>query len=303
VGAKVDRSTLLTKYGAYVRSLANQVRRQFHCRLDIEDLVAYGNVGLFEAADRYDCAVGSNFLTFAHYRIKGAIFDGLRKMGTLRGSDHRAAYLGERANAYLDNASAREAAMRRSFADAVHEVETAVRSLAAIFAAGSDALDRLEIRDDNLSPEERMELSQLQARVRAAVNGLPENERKLLIAYYYEGKTLEEAGASIGQSKSWASRLHARAIERIKDFLAEEGATPGRLPPGRSTGSMMAVRHLSQEAARATTGSMKAAGRPVTGGFAALGEDSYEATEKTAREAHPAGARGGRPVAKPGRPG
>ena len=48
----------------------------------------------------FDPKVGANFLTFAHYRIKGAIFDGLRKMGVLKGVDTRTAYWNERATAY-----------------------------------------------------------------------------------------------------------------------------------------------------------------------------------------------------------
>ena len=33
--------------------------------------------------------------------------------------------------------------------------------------------------------------------------------------YYFQNKTLEEAGAELGLSKSWTSRLHARALELL----------------------------------------------------------------------------------------
>jgi RNA polymerase sigma factor for flagellar operon FliA len=226
-----DRAQLLAKYGPYVRSLANTVRKQFNARLDIEDLVAYGNVGLFEAAERFDPKVGANFLTFAHYRIKGAIFDGLRKMGTLKGPDQRAAYLSDRTNSFLSTASATDTVRARNFSDDVREVESAVTSLAAVFATSLEGMEHLQIRDESLSPEERLELTELKQRVRAAIDKLPDNEKQLLVGYYYEGKTLEDAGQAIGQSKSWASRLHARAIERIKDFLAQEMSVPDRDGP------------------------------------------------------------------------
>jgi RNA polymerase sigma factor FliA len=250
VGFMDDRSELINKYGPYVRSLANTVRKQFNSRLDIEDLMAYGTVGLFEAAERFDPKLGANFLTFAHYRIKGAIFDGLRKMGTLRGPDQRAAYLSERTNSMLTAAAAKDSGVGpRNFADDVKEVETAVTNLAAVFATSLDGMEHLQIRDESLSPEERLQAEELKARVKAAIASLPENERKLLVGYYYEGKTLEEAGEAIGQSKSWASRLHARAIERIKDFLAKEMDVPG----SRSAGPAKP---------RATTGSLPAAKPP-----------------------------------------
>jgi RNA polymerase sigma factor for flagellar operon FliA len=221
-----DRAQLVEKYGQYVRSLANAVRRQFNARLDIEDLVSYGNVGLFEAAERFDAKLGANFLTFAHYRIKGAIFDGLRHMGVLKSADQRAAYLGERTTSYLASASARDGGAPTTFSDDVREVESAVTSLAAIFACSIEGQENLQLRDEGLGPEEQLEQAELKVRVRAAMERLPDNERKLLIAYYFEAKTLEEAGATIGQSKSWSSRLHARAIERLKTFLAEEMDVP-----------------------------------------------------------------------------
>ncbi|MGC4120408.1 MAG: sigma-70 family RNA polymerase sigma factor [Myxococcales bacterium] len=237
-----NRALMIEKYGPYVRSLANTVRKQFNSRLDIEDLVAYGNIGLFEAAERFDPKVGSNFLTFAHYRIKGAIFDGLRKMGTLKGPDQRAAYISDRANAYLSAQSSADSGGRvRSFADDVRDVSDAVSSLAAIFATSLEGMEHLQLKDESLSPEDRLELRELKTRVRVAIETvLQENERNLLIGYYYEGKTLEEAGQAIGQSKSWASRLHARAIDKIKKVLEEEIDGPtkpasGTRPAARPT--------------------------------------------------------------------
>ncbi|MGQ0503922.1 MAG: sigma-70 family RNA polymerase sigma factor, partial [Myxococcaceae bacterium] len=184
----------------------------------------YGQVGLLEAADRFDPKIGANFLTFAHYRIKGAIFDGLRKMGVLKGPDLRTAYAGERAAAYLGNLSDRESGGNRggSFDDDVRELSNAVTGLAAVFAASMEGADSLQLADETLPADQRIELEQLKTRVRTAISKLPEKERKLLQGYYFQSKTLEEAGSEIGQSKSWASRLHARAIERLKDLLSQE---------------------------------------------------------------------------------
>jgi RNA polymerase sigma factor FliA len=225
VGLGEDRKTILTKYGPYVRSLAASVRKQFSAQLELEELISYGQVGLLEAAERFDPKVGANFLTFAHYRIKGAIFDGLRKMGVLRGADQRSSYVGERATAYLGNLSDRDSGggnRRSSVDDDVREISSAVTGLAVIFATSMDASDGVQVADESLPADQRLELEQLKKRVRAAIEQLPDKERKLLQGYYFNGKTLEEAGAEIGQSKSWASRLHARAVERLKELLAEE---------------------------------------------------------------------------------
>jgi len=223
VGLGEDRKVVLEKYGPYVRSLAAQVRRQFNGQMELDELVSYGQVGLLEAADRFDAKVGANFLTFAHYRIKGAIFDGLRKMGVLKGSDARSSQVAERTAAYLGNLADREQGSnhRGSVDDDVRDISSAVTGLAVVFATAMEGAE-LNLSDDSMPADQRLELEQLKTRVRAALEKLPDKERKLLLGYYFQSKTLEEAGAEIGQSKSWASRLHARAIEKLKDILAEE---------------------------------------------------------------------------------
>lgn len=243
MGLGEDRKVVLEKYGPYVRSLAAQVRKQFNAQLELDELMSWGQIGLLEAADRFDAKVGANFLTFAHYRIKGAIYDGLRKMGVLRGGDSRSSYASERSSAYLTNLSDRDMGGSNrggSIADDVQDISDAVAGLAVIFGAAMDGADQLGMGEgSNLPADERLELEQQKTRIRAAIAKLPDNERKLLEGYYFHGKTLEEAGAAIGQSKSWASRLHARAVERLKDMLAEDeepsidsrrnahGGTPG----------------------------------------------------------------------------
>jgi len=220
-----DKSTLFEKYGPYVRSLAAQVRKQFTAQLEMEELVSYGQVGLLEAAERFDPKVGANFLTFAHYRIKGAIYDGLHKMGMLRGADARVGRLSERASAHLGNLSDREqggGSRGGSFDDDVMDISSAVTGLAMVFATSLEGGGDGGFSDDSLPADQRLELEQLKSRVRRAIELLPEKERRLLQGYYFQNKTLEEAGAEIGQSKSWASRLHARAIERLKELLSEE---------------------------------------------------------------------------------
>src|SRR5215471_3974237 len=62
------------------RSLAVQVCRKFNGQFELDDLIAYGQVGLAEAARDFQPDRGSQFSTYAYYRIRGAIYDGLSQM-------------------------------------------------------------------------------------------------------------------------------------------------------------------------------------------------------------------------------
>src|SRR5262249_49372185 len=134
------------------------------------------------------------------------------------------------AAAYLGNLSDRDSGSNRgsSADDDVREISSAVTGLAMVFATSLEGTDGLQLSDEALPADERLELEQMKSRVRAAIEKLPEKERKLLQGYYFQSKTLEEAGAEIGQSKSWASRLHARAVDRLKEILEEEESSHGR---------------------------------------------------------------------------
>ena len=60
------------------------------------------------------------------------------------------------------------------------------------------------------------EISQILHRL---VDTLPEAAGNLIRATYFEGLTLQEAGDRLGVSKSWASRLHARTLQRLARSL------------------------------------------------------------------------------------
>jgi RNA polymerase sigma factor FliA len=159
----------------------------------------------------------------------------------------------ERANAYMGNLSDRGGG-GASVEDDVREISNAVTGLAMVFATSLEGSEGLQVSDDQIPADERIQLEQMRRRVRAAIEKLPEKERKLLQGYYFQNKTLEEAGAEIGQSKSWASRLHARAVETLKQLLEDEDDNPSeqqrRIDHGGTTGRNLSGTDRSAEAPR-----------------------------------------------------
>ena len=64
-------------------------------------------------------------------------------------------------------------------------------------------------------------------RLREALTKLPPKNRQVLEDYYFRDETLESIGERLGLSKSWVSRLHARAWRWRGPFWNERGL-PGR---------------------------------------------------------------------------
>src|SRR3569623_1222324 len=75
--------TLVLQHQDYVRSLARGISKKLPRHVDFEDLVSLGQIGLVTAAKQYEPGRGVAFTTFAYYRIRGSIFDGLRSMAGL----------------------------------------------------------------------------------------------------------------------------------------------------------------------------------------------------------------------------
>jgi RNA polymerase sigma factor for flagellar operon FliA len=226
-----ERDRLIEQHLSLVQAIAGKLKRTLGRSIDFEDLVGYGSKGLIEAAERFDPRQGATFSTFAYYRIRGAMLDGLRTMGWYSRADYARYRAEERANEYLQNLAERAGAAegagpaqpRPEGAAALGDIAEILGGVAAIHITSLEAAAR--VADERLPPpDEDAERRQAGSRLRTALEQLPDRERKLMELYYFAEKNLEEAGAELGLSKSWACRLHARAVSLLRDALAEAPA-------------------------------------------------------------------------------
>lgn len=218
----VDKSALVKNFGPFVRGIARQVKGTLSSHIEIDDLVNYGMAGLLEAAERFDPQYGANFTTFSYYRVRGAIYDGLRGMGWLRRSEYQKTKTCQRANAYLENISSRmnPADQRKSVTDNISEMTEQVNNLVTIFITSLEAMADTEIEDKTLRRQDDIvEKKQLQTLVLDAISQLDEEDQRLIQLYYFEDLSLEEVGKQIGLSKSWTCRKHAQAIGKLSKTM------------------------------------------------------------------------------------
>jgi RNA polymerase sigma factor for flagellar operon FliA len=228
---QTDRNRLIQQHLPLVQGIAAKLKRTLGRSIETEDLAAYGSRGLIEAADRFDPRHGASFSTFAYYRIRGAMVDGLRTMGWYSRADFARYRAEERTNEYLQNLSEREAAQPAAdgapgAARALESVAEVLGGVAAVHIVALEAAS--SVADDRLAgADEALEKNESDSRVRRALGKLPDKERRLMELYYFGDKNLTEAGAALGLSKSWACRLHARAVGLLREGLASEGLSAG----------------------------------------------------------------------------
>lgn len=233
-----ERQKLVDANVPFVRSIASKIKDQLPREIEFDDLYNYGMAGLLEAAERYDRRHGVTFQTFAYYRVRGAMFDGLRNMGWLPRHEYARLRFEERAAAYLSNLTEREAGAGVSgelsavvnIEDEVRQVAEALGGVAAIFVTTMEGQKEKGDVATGMTPTPQIEVERQERdiAVEAALKELPEKERRLLQLYYFEDRPLEEVGKLMGLSKSWSSRLHARAIELLKDALKRRVGPEGK---------------------------------------------------------------------------
>ena len=172
------------------------------CRgADREDLIAWGLVGLVQAARRYRGDRGASFGAYAARRVRGQVLDALRERDPLTRSARRAFRSAQRASEELPQP--------------YMEV----------------SLDRIgDIAQRQRRPEPRDARWSLVAR---ALRDLPPLERRVLVLSYGRGLTLREIGREIGLSESGVCRLRARALERVRSALDDGASGMGGGAPQR----------------------------------------------------------------------
>jgi RNA polymerase sigma factor for flagellar operon FliA len=205
-----------------------KVHLAVHARRD--DLTSYGNEGALIAARTYDPDQGVRFERWASLKIRATIIDNLRVQadlprrlyGRLRALE--ATLWAEEGVALDDPGSAppgSAAAADARISDRLAAMATAYAA-GAFLASDDGTLDSLE--DSRATPEEELAREQLKQQIRAAVAERPDAERELLERYYFRGATMAEASG--GLSRSWASRLHARALSGLARSLQRAKITP-----------------------------------------------------------------------------
>lgn len=77
------RQKIILLHLPLVKHLAGRVAVKLPSFILREDLESYGVIGLMEALDKYDPAMGHSFDSYAYHRIRGAMLDEVRRQNWL----------------------------------------------------------------------------------------------------------------------------------------------------------------------------------------------------------------------------
>lgn len=221
------RDRLFSHYQDLVYQTADRMSHKFPRHLDVMDMINYGLLGLNSALERFDLSLAYRFTTFAGFRVRGAIFDEMRRMDPVPRSIRQQA--GRLDGVYEElKASLGRVPYDEEVADrmgvSVEEAQAMARDARVPLMLSMDSKWN-EDEGHDLNPTEMMPdhraVNPLTAAMREEIKedvlrGLKEDEKKVLMLYYYEELNMKEIGAIIGKSESRVCQIHSRTLEFLR---------------------------------------------------------------------------------------
>ncbi|TYS70573.1 FliA/WhiG family RNA polymerase sigma factor [Sutcliffiella horikoshii] len=223
---------LVKKYMPLVHYHVQRISTGLPKSVKREELKSLAFVGLFDAIEKFDPSRDLKFDTYASFRIRGSIIDGLRKEDWLPRSVREKA---KRIEATLEkleqklmrNATLEEVATYLGMPE--EEVSTVMHE---VFYSNILSMDEMPkenddqshgayvLKDDKvISPEDELLKSELIHQLGEQIENLTENEQIVISLFYKEELTLTEIGQVLGLTTSRISQIHSKAIFKLRKQL------------------------------------------------------------------------------------
>lgn len=218
------RDALVEHYLFLVHIIAGRVAISLPPHVDRDDLLSSGFFGLLDAVSRYDYSRGNKFETYAGVRIRGSMLDYLRSKDWIPVSLRQKIRKYEKAVASLEGRfgrSATDSEIAASLDMTQDELQALINKSNVATIIPLEDYVRVETpqenEDDPLEQVEKMETRDVLA---AAIEELPDKERKVVSLYYYEELTMKEISLVMHLSEARICQLHTKAVFRLRGSLA-----------------------------------------------------------------------------------
>ncbi len=226
------RDELIVQYLYLVKFVVGRLASNFPQHIKLDDLYSSGVTGLIKAVEKYDATRASKFESYASLLIKGAIIDEMRELDWIPRSIHQKANKIATSQHKLQQDLGRDPTdeelsshlglSTHELGDLLERVRPAILIPLNMEPTNDDENAPLSERIADVKAETGFEIAERneQASILAeAIDGLPEQERKVLTLYYYEEMMLKEIGKVMGLTESRISQIHTKALLKMRTRL------------------------------------------------------------------------------------
>ena len=194
--------------------------------VEFDDYHQLARVGLLEAMERFDPAVGASFRTYASQRVRGAVLDGVARL------TERQQQMAVRRRLLSERVSSVTADTPTEIEDASPAALEGSALFEYLAQVGVGLALGFMLEDSGMlasadgggaaadSHYQAVELKQTRAQLATLVQQLPAAEQRIVRLHYHHGHTFDEIAREIDVTKGRVSQLHKRAIGLLREALA-----------------------------------------------------------------------------------
>jgi len=231
---KLSRDRLIIKYLPYVKRIAYRINAHIPSNsVDVDDLISAGVIGLIQAAESYDPTRNVQFITYAAFRIKGAVLSELRSQDFLSRSIRRKMRNLNNAYESLEQKLCREVDDEEIANELGIDLEELynIKKIASLSFISFEEIGLVSHKDKeqqgviNNSNDvfNLMKLKEIASATSEAINHLNEKEKLVISLYYEDELTMKEIGKILDLTESRVSQLHSSAIYCLRRKLKRMG--------------------------------------------------------------------------------
>ena len=226
------KKALIERYIKLVEYVVNRMAIGLPKSVSRDDLNSHGSIGLIDAIEKFDYDRGLKFETYATWRIRGAIIDGLRQGDWVPRSIREKAKKLEEAYQKLEQDYQRSVTDKeimtylqlddQEFGQMIQDVSiTTICSLEDPLK-DDEAETRLSLLIDEkaVDPESKAHEIYLKECLSQGIERLTNKERTVVSLFYYEELSLSEIAEVMELTPSRISQLHSKAILRLRGTLS-----------------------------------------------------------------------------------
>ncbi|WP_425452299.1 FliA/WhiG family RNA polymerase sigma factor [Paenibacillus sambharensis] len=228
------KKQLIEHYLPLVDYVTNRMAIGLPKNVSRDDLASNGVMGLIDAIEKFDYQRGLQFETYASWRIRGAMIDGLRQGDWVPRSVREKAKRIEEAyqhleQEYLRTVSDKEISSYLNVSE--REFQTMLQDIAVTTVCSLEDPIREEESETRLSmlidekaknPDHKVQEFFLKETLVKGIERLTEKERIVVSLFYYEELSLSEIAEVMQLSPSRISQLHSKAILRLRGALDKQ---------------------------------------------------------------------------------
>jgi len=224
-----QRDELITHYLFLVQRVVQQLSSRLPRHVRREDLYSTGVMGLIRAVERFDASKGSQFESYGYLLIRGAIFDELRSLDWVPRGVHSKVHKVEGAIQRLRQQLGREPTEEETSQSLNMSLEAYRKLLEKLHPVTwiplngeeeNPVCDRLA-DDQTKNAFEVADSREFRRIFQQAMRELPDQERTVMLLYYYENLMLKEISQLLGLSHGRISQIHTKALLRLRSRLSQ----------------------------------------------------------------------------------